>query len=580
MVGSSAISNSTPRSIGGVWYALLFIAAAVSLPSSVQTFQPISTTCSSPLRQRQPLKTSSSSLHSSTTTSSLSAVSQRQAFIVDGGELQSFLLHNNGPSSAAALAAGGRRNSQQAGCLTMVTGTTEEGSRVVAVQKTEDDDNNQEYDTVSLGNNVQVYKHTMATIPNKVSDGDAMSTAAAAVVGIHCAIPKVEEVGGSDDEVFYSGKAVVMGGNDYAIFLADGLATLGIDTSLVSTGGAKTRNNQVKVMQPAVESGDDEVGFASAIGQFDSIIDTIANEQKGMAITNDNPYGGSTVLQLLKFRHQCDKYISTLTESQQMIKKDGVLFGPGKANGYVKSMESISIKKCKPLVPSVGYGPSTLQLLLDNNVLFSSKNTKPTTVRGWAMKDFWEETSWPRDSSGNGGVRFGLPVMEDEDLDEQFRIEQLQLQERRTRVGSEGGMDDKEVSVQAAIDEKNPYVTQIAGVEGLAENIVSKQKSSVVFVAMRSCRACKGINPIFTKIARERDGAGGLIFAKADATGAAGKALGKQLGVVAVPSFVLYRNGVRYGAVSVSKLPSDRLDKAISDLVAGEEFDTSLEEEI
>ena len=31
--------------------------------------------------------------------------------------------------------------------------------------------------------------------------------------------------------------------------------------------------------------------------------------------------------------------------------------------------------------------------------------------------------------------------------------------------------------------------------------------------------------------------------------------------------------------VSTSKVPSDRLDKAISDLEAGEDFDTSLEEE-
>jgi len=69
------------------------------------------------------------------------------------------------------------------------------------------------------------------------------------------------------------------------------------------------------------------------------------------------------------------------------------------------------------------------------------------------------------------------------------------------------------------------------------------------------------------------------MFAKADATGAAGKALGKQLGIVAVPSFVLFRNGVRYGAVSTSKIPSDRLNKAIRDLEAGEDFDTSLEEE-
>ena len=361
--------------------------------------------------------------------------------------------------------------------------------------------------------------------------------------------------------------------------------------SLVSTGGAKTKNSAVKIMQPsvAVDSGssndddENEVGFATAIGEFDSLVDTLANERKGMIITEDNPYGGSSLLQLLQSRHGCGTYISTLTQSQQIIKNDGVLFGPGKANSHVKSMESISSKQCTNIIPPVGFGPSTLQVLLENNVIFSSKNTKPTAVRGWELKDFWEETSWPRDSSGTG-VRYGLPVVEEEDLDEVFRIQQLELQRRkRTRVGTEGGMDEKEVQKQTKVDERNPYVTQIVGIEGLAETIISKQQTGVVFVAMKSCRTCKGINPIFTKLARDRQksssSSGDLIFAKADASGAAGKALGRQLGVVAVPAFVLFRNGIRYGAVSASKLPSDRLDQAIMDLEAGKDFDESLAED-
>lgn len=241
-------------------------------------------------------------------------------------------------------------------------------------------------------------------------------------------------------------------------------------------------------MKCSVEIGNDgdEIGFASAIGQFDSLIDTIANEQKGMMITEENPSGGSSVLQLLRSRHQCNNYISTLTQSQQIIKNDGVLFGPGKANSHVKNMESISPKQCTALIPSLGFGPNTLQILLQNNVLFPMKNNKPTAVRGWELKGFWEETSWPRDSSGTG-VRFGLPVVEEEDLDEVFRKEQEQLQKKRTRVGSEeGGMDEKEVRVQSTKDQYNPYVKQIVGVEGLADNIISGQKSGVIFVAMVS----------------------------------------------------------------------------------------------
>ena len=41
--------------------------------------------------------------------------------------------------------------------------------------------------------------------------------------------------------------------------------------------------------------------------------------------------------------------------------------------------------------------------------------------------------------------QFGLSVVEDDDdLDKLFQIEQLQFQKRRTRVGSEGGVDEKE----------------------------------------------------------------------------------------------------------------------------------------
>ena len=46
----------------------------------------------------------------------------------------------------------------------------------------------------------------VAAILNEVLDMDTMSTAAAAMVGIHCALPRVEEVGGGSDEGFYSCK--------------------------------------------------------------------------------------------------------------------------------------------------------------------------------------------------------------------------------------------------------------------------------------------------------------------------------------------------------------------------------------
>lgn len=337
-------------------------------------------------------------------------------------------------------------------------------------------------------------------------------------------------------------------------------------------------------MKPEVEVDGDEVGFASAIGRFDSLVDTVGNERRGaMVDDSDDQMGGSSVLRLLRSRHGCARYVSTLTRSQQIVKDEGVLFGPGKANSYARDAGAAPPSKFVDLVPPRGFGPTTLQTLLDSGVLFSAKvaaGPAAASVRGWTMGDFWEETSWPRDSAGGMGVRYGLPVEEEEeDLDVAFQREMMEMSKprRRVRIGGEGGMDGGETAAVARGDEMNPFVTQIVGVEGLAENVIARQRNSVVFVAMRSCRTCKKINPIFTKMARQGSG-GDLMFAKADATGAAGKALGRQLGVVAAPSFVLFRNGVRYGAVSASRLPSERLDKAIRDLEAGEDFDPSLEE--
>ena len=336
-----------------------------------------------------------------------------------------------------------------------------------------------------------------------------------------------------------------------------GLAALGIDTSIVSSGSVKLNNGQggkelwnceicylvtkityasypflVKVMRPAVTLGkeDDEIGFTTAIGQFDSLIDTIANERKE-SMPDDT---GSSVIQLLRTKHECDTYTSTLSTSQQIIKKNGVIFGPGKANAHAKSLEAMNLQRCIPLVPSPGFGTSTLQVLLDKKVIYPSKSNKAIVTRGWSMKDFWEETSWPRDSNGSG-IRFGMPVMEEEDLDLAFQKERLSLQ-RRGRMNNydEEGYGGQ-VAVKTEVKEQNPYVTQIRGTEGLFETIINQRKNSVVFVAMRSCRTCKSINPIFTKIAREYNG--DIMFAKADATGKVGRALGKSLGLVSVPSF-------------------------------------------
>lgn len=222
MVVRSISTTSAKRRCGSrIYRALILLSTSSSLPSSVQTFQPFSlpvVASSARNRQRASSSTTTATLlqlsYAARTAATLNAVSRRQTFVLDGGELQSFLLHTANRNVVTPAAGTAGRDSDRVGCLTFVAGTAaaaaDGGSpstpprRVVGVEKNGDDDY---YDALSLVDGVRVYEHTVATIPGGVSDGDALSTAAAALVGIHCAIPVVEEVGGgSDDAVFYSGK--------------------------------------------------------------------------------------------------------------------------------------------------------------------------------------------------------------------------------------------------------------------------------------------------------------------------------------------------------------------------------------
>jgi len=198
---------------------------------------------------RLPYHQYTQSSSSSSSSFALEAVSQKRTFLFDGGELQSFLAHGSSEQSTPQHDNNSNNNNNNnnsrrinnnhlmVGCLTLVTGTTTTDAdadtapsrRIVGVQKQVSNDNSsieeENNDTIVLDTNTQIYKHTAASIPQSISDNDALSTAAASLVGIHCALPnKVDMVGGStlsDTDVFYSGRVVVMGGNELACFFAE-----------------------------------------------------------------------------------------------------------------------------------------------------------------------------------------------------------------------------------------------------------------------------------------------------------------------------------------------------------------------
>ena len=188
---------------GGILSKLLFIAISLSISlTSVQSFQTINS-ISTTSRQQQYNSHYSTAIKSTTETATPYTVTQQQSFILDGGELQSFLLTNDSTSTTTT------NQQQQVGVLSLVTGKRNNNERIIGVQKLSND-NFFPVPTISLSSStseIKVYKHTIAKIPQVISDKDALSTAAACLVGIHCSLPRIEDVGGSsDDSVFYGGK--------------------------------------------------------------------------------------------------------------------------------------------------------------------------------------------------------------------------------------------------------------------------------------------------------------------------------------------------------------------------------------
>ena len=273
-------------------------------------------------------------------------------------------------------------------------------------------------------------------------------------------------------------------------------------------------------------------------------------------------------------------YVSTFCHSQRIIRDEGVLWGPKKADAHFNEMSKkiasgSPSKDMQPIVPPKDFA-YTLQTLLDQGVTWKAPVKNKVVARGWSLSDFWELMSWPRDSASGGDVRYGLPVVEDlESAIQERMISEPPPLPRRTAA------EEKEQERQEAAEaEANPYVLNVRGVDGLQRDIIAAEKDCLLFLSAPYCRTCRYLNPLYTRMARQHSDSSKVTFAKADASGKIGKALGKALEVDAVPTFILFRQGQVYGSpLSVSRLPSKKLDRAVEDLAAGVEWDSALLDE-
>jgi hypothetical protein len=175
---------------------------------------------------------SSTSLVSAYSTLTLTSVGKSQLAVLDGAEwnsVQSVLKDQQKQDKSSS--ASSTISFTKYGYMKIVTGKDEGNRRIVAMQCMNTDENNNKRNDI-------VYKDSLAVIPQKVSDVDAISTYIASFSSIHCALPIIEEenVGGR--------KAVVLGSSDLACFSAEGLACMGMDVFMVNNkGNANVRKN-------------------------------------------------------------------------------------------------------------------------------------------------------------------------------------------------------------------------------------------------------------------------------------------------------------------------------------------------
>lgn len=347
----------------------------------------------------------------------------------------------------------------------------------------------------------------------------------------------------------------------YAIYR--GIAAMGVSVSIVSTGNPQIADVRVESLDPAV--GELQIGFCSHVGEFDTLVDTLSDEQASRAETSMNDWiietGG--VLSLLKSRHKCDNYISTMTASQRIIRDDGVIFGPGNAKDHVRQVTKAS---ATAIIPPKGFG-TTVQTLLDEAITYSWNSEGSTLVRTWTLPEFWELTSWPRDSDSSSSVRFGFPVVDDFDVDAEDDDDD----------DDDSFEEPEEVNVKGG---SQSFITDITSVQDLTREVINQEKDCLLFLSAKYCRTCKTIAPAYTRMARINH-SDELLFCRADTTGPKGKELGKILNVNAVPLFLLFKRGERFGTpLLVNKLPSKKLDMALEFLRTGSTWDSAALEKV
>lgn len=468
--------------------------------------------------------------------------------------------------AAAAIA------SSSVGSLSIVLGTLESTKEKViglVASPKEDDDDKETTETLTSGQ--VVWKASVARIPAGTAADEAAATYHTGLTHLYpLTVAQAPAVGGSAETylgVAVPQQAVILGGNPEAVWAAQALATLGSKVTLVSSNQPSATKG-VTTLSP-----DSDDAFVSVVGEFEALLDTVGREGRL-----------SRAVELLATRHGCKKYRSTRTKAEEIVGSEGLLWGPGKAKDYIKSLSrNKAASVSTPTLPVAGWGALMEQLLKakvlapTNSLEVVNKADKATTwVRAWSLKATWEANTWP---SNTDGTRYGFPTLDDDDEDDEDEFTAIGQDGSSSRLDedaqSESGTGTRSRMQPSSI---SPYILSVYGTEGLEKDVRKEELDCILFMSAPFCRTCKKLQAPYARLARlnYEDDDSEVVFAKADIIGKFGKELGKELDVNAVPAFVLFRKGERFGkALNVSRLPHPQLDLALQYLKERQEWDDS-----
>mmetsp|Transcript_17136 Transcript_17136/g.39842 ORF Transcript_17136/g.39842 Transcript_17136/m.39842 type:complete len:604 (-) Transcript_17136:196-2007(-) len=486
----------------------------------------------------------------------LSLPPTRQTLVLDGAELAYYagrlLARPGGPDPVPDVTPRARRKRDRAGTVRLAAASPDgelrlDGGRVLGtadrviglVAEAGPGDG-----TVSVGG-AELRRDSLAVLPPSLSDADAVSTASACLLGVHCAV----------DTNSTNNRVVVAGGGDRAAFLAAAHASLGREAFLVTSRPRwslpRSLPRSVEVVPPSV--GTMGLPFASYVGRFDALVDTLGDEI-GLGRSADAKDGFDALIQngpfiaRLREEHGCESYVSTVTRSQQIVSRRGVLRARGAVARYQEECES-NAGLFRTLPPPDSFG-ATLQRLLDGGVVCRSGANeagphaeKEALVRGWSLGDSAEAKTWPR----AGSARYGFP-----EVDISIGKSPVKAAPATDPAASADAATAPRRPQRPKVRVVSPHVTPIGSVADLERLIVGPKRRCVLLVTSGSCRRCHRLRPQFNRIARAHaegsDGEkeeDGVVFAQADTSGPRGRQLARVLDADRVPSVVVFRDGRR-----------------------------------